>query len=151
MIHRAGRLALLSCLALAPLPALAQEEPVTTDLTCTMATICIEAEPCQDWGQEITVSGTEGGDWRVVWDETLPSDYELVADLEAPEGSLEPTRLRSLFLSNPDTQAVQLVTLEETGNIVVTLHQPQLRPRSVTGFGRCGSAAPEMEDAETGE
>ncbi|WP_071673331.1 hypothetical protein [Nioella nitratireducens] len=151
MTLTAGRIALSACLAFAPLPALAQAETAQAELSCTMATICIEADPCQDWGQEIAVTETAEGDWRVVWDPTLPSDYDLVADLPAPEGSLEPTRLRSLFLSNPDTQAVQLVTLAETGNIVVTLHQPQLRPRAVTGFGRCASAVPDTEAPEVSE
>jgi len=129
---------------LIPLPAAAQHIPV--ELVCTMAVICIESDPCQDWGTEITVTELESGHWRVLWEEDLPSDYELAADIPAPEGSLEPTRLRSLIFANADTQAVQMVSIEDGGHMVVTLHQPQARPRAVTGFGLC-----ETPNAETDE
>lgn len=123
---------------LIPLAAAAQHIPV--ERSCAMAVICIESNPCRDWGQEIEVTEQEDGGWRVLWEEDLPSDYTLVADIPAPEGSVEPTRLRSLIHANPDTQAVQMVSIADSGHIVVTLHQPQARPRSVTGFGLCEDA-----------
>lgn len=134
---------------LLPLPAAAQLMPVA--LVCNMAVICIEADACQDWGQEILVTEQEDGSWRVLWEENLPSEYELAADIPAPEGSLEPTRLRSLIFANADTQAVQMVSIEEGGHLVVTLHQPQARPRSVTGFGLCETAGEDAADAEASE
>jgi len=131
---------------LIPLPAAAQH--IAVDLVCNMAVICIEADACQDWGQEIHVTEQEDGSWRVLWEEDLPSDYDLVADIPAPEGSLEPTRLRSLLFANADTQAVQMVSIEDGGHLVVTLHQPQARPRAVTGFGLCATPDADAEAEE---
>lgn len=132
MMFRHGLAALIF---LSPLPALAQHIPV--DRVCNMAVICIESNPCQDWGQQISITEQEDGGWRVLWEEDLPSDYDLAADILAPEGALEPTRLRSLIFANHETQAVQMVSIADSGHIVVTLHQPQARPRAVTGFGLC--------------
>ena len=75
----------------------------------------------------------------------------LYIDILAPEGSIEPTRLRSLIFANHDTQAVQMVSIADSGQVVVTLHQPQARPRSVTGFGLCEDVADEDMGAEAGE
>ncbi|TBX27856.1 hypothetical protein [Nioella sediminis] len=133
MMIRRGLAAALPFLI--PLPAMAQH--VAIERVCNMAVICIESNPCQDWGQEIHITEQEDGSWRVLWEEDLPSDYELAADILAPEGSLEPTRLRSLIFANHETQAVQMVSIADSGHVVVTLHQPQARPRSVTGFGLC--------------
>lgn len=134
---------------LIPLPVAAQHLPV--ERVCNMAVICIESNPCQDWGQEINITEQEDGSWRVLWEEDLPSDYVLAADILAPEGSIEPTRLRSLIFANHDTQAVQMVSIADSGQVVVTLHQPQARPRSVTGFGLCEDVADEDMGAEAGE
>ncbi len=132
------RLPLLISAICLPFAGVAQQ----VNMTCTMAVLCVETSPCSDWGQDIQVTHTVAG-WRIVWEEDLPSDYEVLADIPAPEGSLEPTRMLSLFHANEDTQAVQMLSFDEAGNIVVTLHQPHLRPRSVTGYGNCETGGAE--------
>ena len=131
-----------------PLPALAQE--ARDSYACTLAVICVEANECQAWGQEIAMRpGPEGG-WQIDWDAELTTDYAVAADLPAPEDSLEPTRMLSLLFSDPDMQTVQMVSFDESaGNIVVTMHQPHLRPRAVTGFGLCEPAEGEEEETES--
>lgn len=141
-------------LAALPLPATAQE--AGGDLTCTLAVICVEANECQAWGQEIALREGQDGGWQIDWDADLTTDYAVAADLPAPDGALEPTRMRSLLYSDPDMQTVQMVSLDEAnGNIVVTMHQPHLRPRAVTGFGLCteagGEAAAPVGEGEAGE
>lgn len=124
--------ALLAALLLAPLPAHAQE----VRLTCSLSIICVEISPCADLEQEIVISQTDGA-WSVDWSSDLPSDYQQIATIPAPEGSLEPTVLHSLIHANADTQAVQIISFAESGNLVLTLHQPHVRPQSVTGYGTC--------------
>jgi hypothetical protein len=122
----------LGIAALPALPAAAQ----AVSLTCTLSIICVETSPCSDLEQEIVI--TDAGDgWNVDWNADLPSDYTEIANIAAPEGSLEPTTLRTLLYINEDTQAVQFISVETGGNLVLTLHQPQIRPRAVTGFGTC--------------
>lgn len=116
----------------------AQDAP----LTCNMAVICLEASPCSDWEQVIEIAETETG-WQIIWSEDRITDYAELADLPAPDASLEPVDIRSLSFSDPDNQTVQIVTLAEDGNVVVTMHQPHLRPRAVTGFGTCSSQGAE--------
>lgn len=122
----------LLALPVATLPASAQ--PVT--LTCTLSIICVEISPCSDLEQEIEITNAGDG-WRVDWNADLPSDYTEIANIPAPEGSLAPTTLRTLLHVNEDTQAVQIISVEDGGNLVLTLHQPQIRPQAVTGFGTC--------------
>lgn len=117
-------------------PAAAQ----AVSLTCTLTIICVEISPCSDLEQEIVISNAGDG-WRVDWNADLPSDYIEIANIPAPEGSLEPTTLRTLLHVNEDTQAVQFITVEDGGNLVLTLHQPQITPRAVTGYGRCEGVA----------
>jgi hypothetical protein len=126
--------------ALAALPAAAQEgAPVSLD--CTLTTLCLDAGTCRDWDQAVQIRGANGI-WQVIWSGTdLPSDYSLVADLPAPEGSLADTRLISLLYTNAETQAVQLITVETGGGaLAVSGHQPQANPRGVTGYGTCEGA-----------
>ena len=132
--------ALSAALALVTALPVQAQDSAPMALTCTMAVICVEANECQQWGQEIAVREGADGRWHIAWDEQLTSEYDVAADLPAPEGALEPTRMRSLFYTDADNQTVQLISLDENGNIVVTMHQPHLRPRAVTGFGLCADA-----------
>lgn len=130
------RLALLA-LAVLPLPAVAQQAPVAID--CTLTILCPDVGACRDWEQPIRIrEETEG--WRVTWNEDLPSDYVLVADLPAPPGALEATRLVSLVYRNPETQSVQLLSFDGSGNLTVSGHQPQAGARIVSGIGTCEPA-----------
>jgi hypothetical protein len=132
-------LPLIACLAAAG-PATAQQgAPVALD--CTLTTLCLDAVSCRDWDQPISIRGGSAG-WQVTWDGSdLPSDYTLIADLPAPEGALTETRLISLAYINPETQSVQLVTVETAGGaLAVSGHQPQANPRGVTGYGSCEGA-----------
>ena len=126
---------LSSALVLTALPVAAQDDPVQT--TCTMAILCLEASPCSEWTQEVTITEGTDGEWQVVFDASLPSNFTLAADLPAPEGALEPAHVTTLIRTDADTQSVQLVSFAHGGEVVVTLHQPHLRPRSVTGYGVC--------------
>tara|TARA_R110002074_G_scaffold153913_2_gene309279 strand:+ start:1449 stop:1859 length:411 start_codon:yes stop_codon:yes gene_type:complete len=125
-------IAALATLPLAALPAIGQQ----VSLTCTLSIICVEISPCSDLEQEIVITNAGAG-WRVDWNADLPSDYTEIANIPAPDGSLAPTTLRTLLHVNADTQAVQFISVEEGGNLVLTLHQPQIRPQAVTGFGTC--------------
>ena len=125
-------IAALATLPLATLPAIGQQ----VSLTCTLSIICVEISPCSDLEQEIVITNAGTG-WRVDWNADLPSDYTEIASIPAPDGSLAPTTLRTLLHVNADTQAVQFISVENGGNLVLTLHQPQIRPRAVTGFGTC--------------
>lgn len=128
------RLPMTALLCVLPLIGQAQEVPV--DLTCTLAILCPDTGACRDWDQQITiVEGAEG--WSVTWNEDLPSDYELIADLTPPEGALEAVRVRALLYRNPRTQSVQLVTFDSNGGVVVSGHQPQAGTRVVSGLGTC--------------
>ncbi|NKX46066.1 hypothetical protein [Roseicyclus persicicus] len=134
------RRALPALIALAALPAQAQDgAPVALD--CTLTTLCLDAGTCRDWDQPLEIRGANGV-WQVTWSDTgLPSDYELIADIPAPEGSLADTRLISLLYRNPETQSVQVVTVETGGGgLAVSGHQPQANPRGVTGYGTCEGA-----------
>ncbi len=122
-------------LCLTATPLMAQD----VNLTCSLTIICVEVSTCSDWGAEIAI-GQSGDVWHVNWGDDLPSDYSLAADIEAPEGSLEPTRLRSLIHMDEVNQSVQFISFDGLGNLVVTLHQPHIRPRSVTGYGLCTDA-----------
>jgi hypothetical protein len=136
----AMRLALCLAALVATGPALAQDgAPVALD--CTLTTLCLDAGPCRDWDQRIEIRGANGV-WQVTWSGTdLPSDYALIADMPAPEGSLADTRLISLLFSNPATQSVQVITVETGGGaLAVSGHQPQASPRAVAGFGQCEGA-----------
>jgi hypothetical protein len=126
----------LGIAALPALPATAQE----VSLTCSLTIICVGVSPCTDLEQEIVITNAGDG-WNVDWNADLPSDYIEIANIPAPEGSLEPTTLRTLLHVNADTQAVQFISVEAGGNLVLTLHQPQIRPRAVTGFGICEGMA----------
>ena len=128
--------AAIAALCLSPLPGYAQE----VSLTCTLSIICIEISACSDLDQEIAIA-QEGGVWSVDWKAELPSDYEEIANIPAPEGALEPTGLRTLMHTNEETQAVQIISFADNGNLVLTLHQPHIRPQAVTGFGTCEAAA----------
>lgn len=138
-------MAALPCL---PLPSVAQTVPQS--LTCTLAVICVEAGECQQWGQEIALREVDSETWQADWDAELTTDYRIAADLPAPEGAIEPVRMRTLMFTDPENQTVQMISFEEGGNIVVTMHQPHLRPRSVTGFGLCADARPEDAHEEEG-
>jgi len=122
----------LAMMPLAALPAAAQ----SVSLTCTLSIICVEVSPCTDLDQQIVITNAGAG-WSVDWNADLPSDYTEIANIPAPEGALEPTTLRTLLHVNADTQAVQVISVEDGGNLVLTLQQPQIRPRAVTGFGTC--------------
>ncbi len=126
------RIAIGGLLALLPLPALADGE----SFTCQLDIICLDASPCSDWDNAITVTETDEG-YRIDWQGDLTSEYAVVAQMPPPEGAIEPTDITSLFYAYPETQALQLVSFDGAGNITVTLHQPHLRPRAVTGFGTC--------------
>ena len=136
--------AALAALCLFTSPLRAEEAAEGADrLSCTMVILCIEASPCTEWEQTVQIAEGEDGQWSVEFGDDLPSDFTLAADLPAPEGSLEPTDVISLMRAGADTQAVQLVTLAGAGEIVITLHQPHLRPRSVTGYGVCADRSAE--------
>lgn len=138
--RRARALALAAALPAAAQEAAAQEADVPLRLTCTLATLCLDTTPCRDFEQELTIRGAGGvgGVWQVIWSGTdLPTEYELIADLAPPPGSLNPTRLRSLMFRNLETQSVQVLSFDGTGNLAVSGHQPQAVPRIVTGFGTC--------------
>jgi hypothetical protein len=124
---------------LVALPAAAQEAPVALD--CRLTSICLDTSGCRDWDQALGIRGGPGG-WQVTWnDADLPSDYALVSDLPSPAGALAETRLVSLLFANPDTQSVQILTVETAGgHLAVTGHQPQATPRAVTSYGRCEGA-----------
>ncbi|MBF9058626.1 hypothetical protein HKCCSP123_05465 [Rhodobacterales bacterium HKCCSP123] len=125
---------------LAAAPALAQEgAPVALD--CTLTTLCLDAGGCRDWDQPLSIRGSAAG-WQVTWDDSgLPSDYTLLADLPAPDGALAETRLISLAYINPETQSVQVLSVETAGGaLAVSGHQPQASPRGVTGYGSCEGA-----------
>lgn len=130
---------LAGTLALAALagPAAAQEPALALD--CQLTVICLDTRPCRDWNQDLAVSGS-GEDWQVDWVGDRVQDYALISDLAAPDGSLAPTRLRTIFYQNPATQAVQFMTFEEAGAITVTISQPQIMPRAITAFGTCRPA-----------
>ena len=132
-------LPLLSCLAAAA-PAAAQvAAPVALD--CRLSTLCLDAGSCRDFDQPLEIRGSAAG-WQVTWnDSDLPSDYTLIADLPSPEGALTDTRLISLADINPETQSVQVLTVETAGGaLAVSGHQPQANPRGVTGYGSCEGA-----------
>lgn len=127
----------IAAACLLPCPGVAQE----VNLSCQLTIICVEVSNCSDWEQQIDISETADG-WDVDWLQTeLPSDYAGVVTLPAPETSLEPTTLRTIMHANDQTQAVQLISFDDIGNVVITLHQPHIRPRAVTGFGTCESMA----------
>lgn len=108
----------------------------TISAVCTLAILCPHTGACRDWDQRITIfSGDD--DWRVIWNDDLPSDYELIADFPPLEGAIEQTRVRSLLLRNEATQSTQMITFDGDGNIVVTGHQPQAGSQTVTGIGTC--------------
>ena len=132
---RVAALAILPLAALPALPAVAQ----SVNLTCTLSIICVQISPCSDLEQEIAITNAGDG-WSVDWNADLPSDYTEIANIPAPDGSLAPTTLRTLLHVNTDTQAVQIISFEEGGNLVLTLQQPQIRPQAVTGFGTCEEA-----------
>lgn len=130
------RLALAVALLWA-LPAGSSAQQTANAWTCLLDILCPDTGACRDWDQRITIS--EGGDgWQVDWgDADLPSDYDLVADMSAPDDAVQPARVRSLLFRNTRTQATQLITFDDTGNVVVTGHQPQAGTRVVTGLGSC--------------
>ncbi len=118
-----------------PLAASAQEAPVAW--TCLLDVMCPHTGACRDLGQTIEISEGEDG-WSVVWVGTdLPSDYELIADLPPVEGAVHQTRVRSLIHRDEATQTMQMVTIDSTGHVVVTTHQPQAAMQVVTGLGTC--------------
>lgn len=126
-----------------PLPAPAEE----TSLRCELSTICLGLLACQDWSQTVTIIPPEAGeDWSVDWAEERRAGYALVADIPAPADSLRPTRLRTLVHTTPDTQAVQIVSFSDLGDLTVTLHQPQVTPQAVTAFGQCAVAPAEATE-----
>ncbi len=119
------------------MPALAQDQP----LRCVISVLCLETNPCGDWDQVLTISEMDEG-WNVEWNGTdQPTDYELIADLSAPDGAIISVRMRTLIHRNLATQAVQVLSFDDIGNITLTGQQPHIRPRAVTGFGTCESIA----------
>ncbi|MBF9042192.1 hypothetical protein HKCCE4037_02555 [Rhodobacterales bacterium HKCCE4037] len=120
-----------------PLAAPAQEAPV--DRTCLLNIMCPHTSACRDLAQTIRIIEGEGdGDWTVEWVDTdLPSDYALIADLPPVESAVEQTRVRSLIHRDAETQTVQTVSFDSTGNVIVTTHQPQAGMQVVTGLGTC--------------
>ena len=77
------------------------------------------------------------------------SELPVVDSAGIPIGLIDITDVISLMRAGADTQAVQLVTLAGAGEIVITLHQPHLRPRSVTGYGVCADRSAEADDPVT--
>lgn len=104
--------------------------------TCTLDVLCLDTRPCQDFEQALTIT-LGGGEADVDWGGDLPSDYQIVAEVPAPEGSLVPTTVRTLLYANPETQAVQTITFADAGPVTVAGAQPHVAPRLVTAYGTC--------------
>jgi len=117
-----------------PLGATAQEAPI--NWTCTLDILCPDTGACRDWDQQITIVEDEG-DWRVHWNQDLPSEYQLIADFPPAEDAVEQVRVRSLLYANERNQSTQMVTFDSIGRVVVSGHQPQAGTRIVSGIGTC--------------
>lgn len=128
------RLSLIALLSALPFAAAAQEAPVNWG--CTLDILCPDTGACRDWDQTITIV-EDGDSWQVIWNDDLPSDYDLVADYLPPEDAVEQVRVRTLMFRNTRAQSTQIVTFDSTGHVVVTGHQPQAGTQVVTGLGTC--------------
>lgn len=134
------RLAFLATLLCTlPFGAPAQDDPPVA-LTCLLDVMCPHTGACRDLAQAIEITEVADG-WSVVWVNTdLPSDYELIADLPAPDGAVAQTRVRSLIHRDPASQTVQTLSFDTAGHVIVTTHQPQAGMQVVTGLGSCEAA-----------